>query len=553
MTFIGRKVISKIMKSLLLLPLLILPIKLFAQSDFFTFTQLIEDGVGGADGLRSVNATAVSPDGKHLYVVSTGDFSIALYKRNITSGNISFIEIWRDRSSGVEGLDDPAHVLISPDGAHVYVGAYDGKTVSVFDRNKSSGLLSFKQVVDLGASGYGPVSFLAISPDGKDLFAVSEYVHNYKKGLSQLKRDVVTGELSWLFWYEGKWGVDTFETNSAVEAVSVSANGKYVFVTAQASRGASLSVLSRKSPNQRLGIIEHEVHRDDASDGLSRPNTVISSPDNAFVYVVDEGFPRGIATYAQNSTTGEIDFVDFRGDYYAGRASMTKSGSHVFLIDNTAIVAFERNRTNGHLNYIDRIDYDDTENGNLMNYRLVLLNPDWMSISPDGAFLYVSNSTRHMLGVFQTKAGAAGVQKFQINPGLNGSWFYPATDGQGFLIDVLPENGQVFLAWFTYDTDFPPRDATANLGNAGQRWMTALGNYSDSQAVLDIYQAEGGLFDMTAPKPDQAKDGTIILEFKDCNSGTVTYDIPSIRREGVIPIQRIALDNVGLCETLGNN
>ena len=42
----------------------------------------------------------------------------------------------------------------------------------------------------------------------------------------------------------------------------------------------------------------------------------------------------------------------------------------------------------------------------------------------------------------------------------------------------------------------------------------------------------------------------MIVEFTDCNAGTVRYDIPSVDRQGVIPIERIALDNVPLCEEL---
>lgn len=492
-----------------------------------------------------MNATAVSPDGKHLYVVSTGDFSIALYKRNITSGNISFVEMWRDRVGDVEGLDDPYHIVISPDGAHVYVGAYDGKTVSVFDRNSTTGSLSFKQVFDLGGRGYGPVSFLALSPDGRDLFAVSKYAHNFKRGLSQLKRDLVTGELSWLYWYEEMWG--STREYASVNSVSVSNNGQFVYVTANL--GGSLTVFSRNSPNQNLVLIENELHRDGASDGLSDPGIVLSSPDSAFLYVFDEGFPRGIATYAQNPITGQIDFVDFMSDLYASRAVMTKNGSHIIAFDNWAIVAFERNSDTGRLSFIDRIDDDDTVDGEYTDYRTLLIGPDWISVSPDGAFVYVSNNSYHMLGGFKIKAGSVSVQPFQINPGLNGSWFFPSTAGQGFLIDVLPDIGKLFLAWFTYDTALPDENDTANLGNAGQRWMTALGSYSENQAVLDIYQSEGGLFDMSAPKPSETKDGTVIVEFTSCNSGTITYDIPSINREGVIPIQRIALDNVDLCES----
>ena len=66
----------------------------------------------------------------------------------------------------------------------------------------------------------------------------------------------------------------------------------------------------------------------------------------------------------------------------------------------------------------------------------------------------------------QREADAA----FQINPGLNDAWYDPATIGQGFLISVFPEIKQVFLAWFTFDTERPPEDVTALLGEPGHRW-----------------------------------------------------------------------------------
>lgn len=42
----------------------------------------------------------------------------------------------------------------------------------------------------------------------------------------------------------------------------------------------------------------------------------------------------------------------------------------------------------------------------------------------------------------------------------------------------------------------------------------------------------------------------MLLHFEDCNSGTVNYDIPSINRSGVVPIERVALDNAAWCEAL---
>ena len=140
----------------------------------------------------------------------------------------------------------------------------------------------------------------------------------------------------------------------------------------------------------------------------------------------------------------------------------------------------------------------------------------------------------------------------KINAGLNDAWLNLETDGQGFFIIVFPEIEQIFLAWFTYDTQRPPEDVTAMLGDPGHRWITAQGDYVDNEALLEVWVTQGGVFDSEEPTPDRYQDGEMLLEFSTCNAGTVTYDIPSIDRQGVVPIERITLDNVPLCYMLGN-
>ena len=142
--------------------------------------------------------------------------------------------------------------------------------------------------------------------------------------------------------------------------------------------------------------------------------------------------------------------------------------------------------------------------------------------------------------------------EFEINPGLNDAWYYPETDGQGFFITVFPDLETVSLAWFTYDTEQPAEGIVANLGDPGHRWLTAIGPYSGNEALLEISITSGGIFDSTEPVPESTPGGTIQIHFDDCSSGTVSYDIPSINQVGVIPIQRVAVDNVALCETLSD-
>jgi len=142
--------------------------------------------------------------------------------------------------------------------------------------------------------------------------------------------------------------------------------------------------------------------------------------------------------------------------------------------------------------------------------------------------------------------------EFRINAGLNDAWFNLATAGQGFLISVFPDRKEMFLAWFTYDTERPPEDVSAMLGEPGHRWLTAQGPYDGDTANLTVFVTEGGVFDAAEPaaSTDPAGDGTLTLEFADCTEGFVKYEITSLGISGEIPIQRITPDNVPLCEAL---
>jgi hypothetical protein len=141
---------------------------------------------------------------------------------------------------------------------------------------------------------------------------------------------------------------------------------------------------------------------------------------------------------------------------------------------------------------------------------------------------------------------------FKINAGLSDAWFNSATNGQGFLVVVFPVIEEIFLAWFTYETERPPESVTASLGEPGHRWLTAQGPYSGDTARLKIFVTEGGVFDSAEPvaSTDPAGDGAMTLEFAGCTEGLVKYEITSLGISGEIPIERISADNVALCNTL---
>jgi hypothetical protein len=121
--------------------------------------------------------------------------------------------------------------------------------------------------------------------------------------------------------------------------------------------------------------------------------------------------------------------------------------------------------------------------------------------------------------------------------GLTGSWYKPATDGQGVEVEVYPDVvapgiASVFVSWFTYDTVAGGADR--------QRWYVLSGQVASGQAAsLTIYQNTGGNFN-APPATNGMPIGTATLSFDSCTSGTLTYAFTDgSGRTGTIPLTRI--------------
>jgi PKD repeat protein len=137
-----------------------------------------------------------------------------------------------------------------------------------------------------------------------------------------------------------------------------------------------------------------------------------------------------------------------------------------------------------------------------------------------------------------------------INSGMTDAWYDPTTDGQGMLIMAWDDIKFVFMAWFTFDTERPPPDVEAILGEPGHRWLTASGPFEGDTATLAVSLTSGGVFDFSDPPAviDPVAYGTVTIKWTSCNAGILTYDIPSLGLTGEISIERIVLENVPLCE-----
>ncbi len=120
--------------------------------------------------------------------------------------------------------------------------------------------------------------------------------------------------------------------------------------------------------------------------------------------------------------------------------------------------------------------------------------------------------------------------------GLTGSWYKPATSGQGVEVEVFANPsgpGSTFVSWFTYDS--------VAGGADHQRWYTAQGPVVTGQpsASLTIYQNTGGNFN-APPATNAQAVGTATLSFDTCSSGQLMYSFTDgTNRTGTIPLTRL--------------
>ena len=168
-----------------------------------------------------------------------------------------------------------------------------------------------------------------------------------------------------------------------------------------------------------------------------------------------------------------------------------------------------------------------------------------------GKTSHLTESELADLVAFLGSVGSGSV--FQINAGLNDAWVNANAPFQGLFVTVFPVLKLIFVAWFTFDSERPPDDVNAVFGAPDQRWVTALGSYNGSSAILKAELTTGGGFNASVPLPSQDTNyGTIDLEFTNCRTGIVKFDFPTTGQSGEFAIQRVLESNVGICETLAN-
>ena len=141
--------------------------------------QSITNGKDNADGLAGAFGVTVSPDGRFVYTVSgrfKGDDAVSVFGKG-DDKTLTFVQTVRDGQDGLSDFRGGNEIVVSPDGRNVFACASRSNALANFRRDPSTGKLSVVQVLlddPIADRQLDLVSGVAISPDGKFVYAASE-------------------------------------------------------------------------------------------------------------------------------------------------------------------------------------------------------------------------------------------------------------------------------------------------------------------------------------------------------------------------------------------
>lgn len=292
--------------------------------------QSIKDGREGADGLRWPYGITISQDGRFVYVASDGDDAVSVFQRNLTTGMLTFVEV---EKGGVTwtGLDGCFDVALSPDGANLYaVGRWDN-TLTTFSVDATSGELTLVEIHRDGVNGLTGLDHpLAVtpSPEGSQVFVSAQNGDR----LFVFDRDGQSGRLTLAdVWENGTRGLTILDAPREIE---FSSNGDHVYV---ACYETGFVVLGRDLDTKQLHVIE-EHQRGVAPDIDIRGLSFLTlSPDETRLYCSSQ-YSHTITVYRRDIISGKVgraagvwNLRGIRHLYWPHQITTSPDGRHAYV------------------------------------------------------------------------------------------------------------------------------------------------------------------------------------------------------------------------------
>lgn len=298
------------------------PLVLNNSTGNLTIVSQLAETAGVVEGLLYVNSVTLSPDEKFLYSTasSTSGHDVVVAQIDSSTGTLGYVETESNDSQGERNMSGPRHISISPDGLHAYVSAYSSGAIVIFDRDGTTGALTYKSNLSEGDVGTGALLVqqkTLLSSDGKFLYAIG---HNdastgtQRETLSVFSRSSSTGLLT---------HVQTFVDESGLAPTSLILSPDEKFLYTNGTDNGNLLLYARHSETGLLTYVTQYSKDDNNLSHLADLKSFKISPDGAFMYVV-------------SGTAGNNVVTDAPGNAIVVFSRNTSDGTLTFLEEHTA-------------------------------------------------------------------------------------------------------------------------------------------------------------------------------------------------------------------------
>jgi 6-phosphogluconolactonase (cycloisomerase 2 family) len=363
---------------------------------------------------------AVDPHRSALSAARTAltGLALGLLLPGVAAAQLTWLEAHFHTQLSFDGLQTATDVVVSPDGAFVYVSGRRDDAISWFARDDATGLLTYQGRVLYAQVGDGTIPnlerpfFLAASPDGAHLYAGGGSAALTTKGfVIAFELDPVTGEPGYLASYlDGAPGQPLLASLGQVAGLAVSQDGKNVY--AGSVSDDAVTVFSRAALTGLLTPVQV------VTNGVGgAPRGIAFSPDGDHVYVASSGgsVGSGLGVFARDLDTGELTFVERFINGQNGVTNMedvrdvvvSPDGAHVYaacagssgsLAGSGSIVRFARNGSTGGLTFGEAITATT----------LGVTQPNGLAFLPDGGRLLMVSQGRQGAAIGGVASGFDG-------------------------------------------------------------------------------------------------------------------------------------------------
>lgn len=404
---------------------------------------IIDSTTPGNDGLSSVSYSLVSQDGLNVYTSGTAEDKLGVFTRDPATGGLTFLQVHQDGIGGVNGLNGVTGLALSPDGKFLYAAGTLDNDIAIFSRDVTTGGLSF--INNGGALGdLSNVSSLILTKDGTLLYALTTL--GGKGNFRTFTRDTTTGLLT-------QTTLDITDNDGTTQGIDgatqmfMSQDQKQVFIAGNTD-DALVSLEFTLPATGTIGFADILTDGVGTSAGIAGAKSVALPPGSDHLYVAGST-DHSLEVYSRNTSTGALTFVETQTDGSGAvdglnginYVEVSPDGRHVYTTaaGDSALAVFSRDLSTGALTFVEQQVHSGTPNQSLTGANAV-------RISPDGQTVYAISGPTNALNVFSRDLTTGGLTFVELHQDA-----VSGVDGMAGANDLViaPDGGSLYVTGFS--------------------------------------------------------------------------------------------------------